>query len=179
MGSSLQAIIDALSAFREADMPVAGALRLAALYSTIDDTRSMIAPLAAALAARGHRPDWDELRTLVGVGRQLEPRMLSPGERIARADERAHGLWIVHQGALVARPSGRHGGPMAVFGGLDGLARGRYVEAIYASRASVVLYMEVAQASRLAHGCPAAAQALGIIGDQRAFARTSTAPPAW
>lgn len=179
MGSSLRSIVDALGAFREAQMPVAGALRLASLYSTIDDTRSMVAPFATSLAALGHRPSWDELRLLVNVGRRLEPRMLDPGGRIARAGEPAHGLWIVHQGVLVARPSGRHGGPMTVFGGLDGLARGRYLEAIYAARASVVLYMSGIDAERLRDGCPPAARALGISGDHRALCRTSTAPPSW
>lgn len=177
MDSKFRPIADALKQFRAAGLPLAGALRLASMYVTLDAPTASLPLFAAACAALGHSPSWAELRALLRAGQRIEPRLVKAGERLARAGHPASGLWIVHHGALVTRPGGRQGGPMAVFGPGEGLGRGVWLDSIYTTRSGVVLFLPRAEIDALVRGCPVAATGLGI-GLDRAVERNTTAPPA-
>lgn len=177
MQPDFRPIAEVLRQFRAAGLPLAGALRLAAVHATLDAPTASLPHFAAACAALGHAPSWAELRALLRAGRQLEPRLVRAGMRLTRAGETADGIWIVHHGALVARPSGREGGPMTVFGPDEGYDRGRWNDALYASRTGVMLWLSRAEVDALVRDCPIAASGLGIGHGARTH-RISTAPPA-
>lgn len=172
-------IADALAEFRAAGLPFAGALRLAALHATLDASTASLPAFAAACAALGHAPSWAELRALLEAGAALEPRLVGPGERLARAGTPADGLWIVHRGELVARPSGRRGGPMSLFGPGEGYRRGVWLDSIYATRSALLLWLPRREVDALVERCPIAAVGLDLDGEaERGIEHTSTAPPA-
>lgn len=170
-------IVEALAQFRNAGLPLAGALRLAAMHATLDAPSASLPHFAAACAALGHAPSWAELRALLRAGQRLEPRLVTGGARLTRAGTPARGIWIVHHGALVARPSGRTGGSMSVFGPDEGYDRGVWLDSIYAARGGVMLFLPRAEVSALIAQCPVAADGLGV-GIARADAHGTTAPPA-
>lgn len=177
MHSDFRPIAEALREFRAAGLPLGGALRLAAVHATLDAPTASLPHFAAACAALGHSPSWAELRALLRAGQRLEPRLVVAGARITRAGHAADGLWIVHHGAVIARPSGREGGPMAVFGPDEGYERGVWIDALYATRSGVMLWLPRAEVDALVRECPVAAEGLGI-GVHRRSRRASTAPPA-
>ncbi len=177
MYTGFRPIAGALADFRAAGLPLAGALRLSALHGSIGAPTAALPHFAAACAALGHAPSWAELRALLAAGGALTPQLLTAGARLTRAGDPATGLWIVHHGQLVARPAGRSGGPMSVFGPREGLDRGVWIDSIYASRAGVALFLPRDEVDALVAECPIAAVGLDI-GLSRALRDTTTAPPA-
>lgn len=170
-------IVEALKQFRAAGLPLAGALRLAAVHATLDAPTASLPHFAAACAALGHSPTWAELRALLRAGQRLQPRLVAAGARLSRAGTAAEGIWIVHHGALVARPSGRAGGPMSVFGPEEGYDRGVWLDSIYATRGGVMLFLPRLEVSALLADCPVAGEGLGV-GCPSVETRGTTAPPA-
>ena len=152
-------------------------LRLAALHALVDDTSATVPAFAAALAALGHRPTWIELRALTRAGRQLEPQLVNPGERLVRAGQPASGLWIVHQGELITRPAGRRAAAMDVLGPAEGLDRGVWLDSIYATRGAVVMYLPGDALAEMIEACPVAGPALGLGGARRRLASAATTSP--
>lgn len=177
MHAEFRPIADTLKQFRAAGLPLGGALRLASVHATLDAPSATLPHFAAACAALGHAPSWAELRALLRAGQHLEPRLVKAGARLTRAGAPADGIWIVHHGALVARPSGREGGPMAVFGPAEGYDRGVWIDSLYATRGGVILHLPRAEAELLVRDCPIAATGLGI-GACQENADATTAPPA-
>ncbi|MCA9547212.1 MAG: cyclic nucleotide-binding domain-containing protein [Myxococcales bacterium] len=168
----MRQIRDALEELREAGMPLAGALRLAALHIAAGDESGLSPLFAASLQAHGTRPDWTALRALVSAARALTPRLVPDGSNVVQVGDRPDGFLIVHQGA-VRLPNQQRVRPMGVVGAEAALARRRYRIDAVAEGPTVLLHLPQAEAEALFKGCGIAARAFAL-GPR---ARRSSAPP--